>query len=99
MPVRENNVFEKSNMTDRFDCWLICYLFREHVDGLESQDGLSGKYFDAVAALQKLEDQQRGVDISLKDNQDFLKQLSEDLAAMIDKSKGISIMNPHGKHL
>lgn len=70
---------------------------REKVSELDSADGSTGKLHDAMEALNKLQDQQNKLNKTVRDNQDYLKQLSDELENMMESGRNISIQDPYGE--
>ena len=78
---------------------LTTYSFREKVALLESADGASGKLPETVDILTKLQEQQNELTKAVKDNEIYLKQISDVLEEMSEESVNTSIQDPYGKDL
>ncbi|KAH9285907.1 Laminin subunit beta-1 [Echinococcus granulosus] len=98
--VEQLELIPASNLTDNHLKKLadVLQLIEGRVIALESADGVNGKFPKTVEALINLQKQQDLLTRSVKDNEVYLQQLSNDLEKMIKNSKTISFQDPYGAY-
>ncbi|KAM7532855.1 hypothetical protein Aperf_G00000128727 [Anoplocephala perfoliata] len=98
--VGQIEIIPASNLTDDQLKKLgdVLLLIEEQVGKLESPDGATGELPEAIEALNQLQKQQNQLNETVQDTQNFLKQISDELERMIERSLNISLQDPYGAY-